>query len=132
MLYECPRENFDTHIWERDNLGECHNDDALWGYIIRVAEEFRIHNPQQWNDPVLHRLFMMGTRDWANPDKRLPQATQGVRFATVMGSRIFRRVLAIEGMVCRSRFEGLRRLIVIFDVDLGSCRCGQGGRRQDG
>jgi hypothetical protein len=69
------------------------------GFHHSSAEEHRLRSPQQWNDPVLHRLFQMGTEDWMNPDKCLPQATQGVRFATVMGLRIFRRVLAIEGMV---------------------------------
>jgi hypothetical protein len=112
-------DNFDESIWHRDTLGEAHHDDALWGFAVRAAEEFRLHSPQQWNDPVLHRLFLMGTRDWTNPDKRQPQATQGIRFATVMGSRLLPRILAIEGMVCRSRFEDLQRLIVIFDVDLG-------------
>ena len=48
--------------WEQDALGECYNDDALWGYAIRSAKVLA-RERTQLNDPVLYRLLHMGVFD---------------------------------------------------------------------
>ena len=56
-------QRFNKDCWADDILGECYFDDHLWGYTIRVAEEFHMHNPADFTDGVLFNLMWMGTVD---------------------------------------------------------------------
>ena len=43
--------------WRNDPLANCHNMDALWGFMIRVGEQCRMSVPAELRDPVLWRLL---------------------------------------------------------------------------
>ena len=46
MLHNAPdAEHFDENIWMDDLLSEVHNDDRLWGYMIRISEQLRRRVP---------------------------------------------------------------------------------------
>ena len=53
--------------WAKDNLPELHNDDALWGYMIRGHEWLKNFKPLNM-DPTIHRLLSMGVYDWEAPN----------------------------------------------------------------
>ena len=64
--------------WWNHTLGACHNDDALWGYSIRFAEQMKYLQrtaPGRLGDPVLFRLINMGLYDWKDDDSRMNQGT---------------------------------------------------------
>ena len=94
-------EDVDLRLWRDDALIECHNDDALWGYVVRVYETVRRRTGDQWDDPVFLHLMQMGCLDWVRPDFRSNQLMQGIRFATAMGLRLYERIRAMEQEVCR-------------------------------
>ena len=89
-------EDVDLQQWRDDTLIECHNDDALWGFVVRAYETVRHHTEDQWDDPVFLRLMQMGCLDWVRPDFRSNQSTQGIRFATVVGLKLYERIRAME------------------------------------
>ena len=93
--------NAGLHQWREDTLIECHNDDALWGFVVRAYEGVRVQSADQWDDPVLLHLMQIGSLDWVRPDFHSNQSTQGIRFATVMGLRLYERIRAMEREVCR-------------------------------
>ena len=109
-------QRFDSLRWHRDHLWECHNDDALWGFTLRAAEEVRI-NVQQGvlDDLVLLRLFHMGIGDWAQPDHRSEASTPAMRHTTVLASRILDRVLILENEV-RVPLSGTRLRVVLKEM----------------
>ena len=76
-------------------------DDALWGFVVRVYEGVRLHTENQWDDPVFLRLMQMGCLDWVQPDFHSNQLMQGIHFVTAMGSRLYKRIRAMEQEVCR-------------------------------
>ena len=88
--------NADPHQWRDDALIECHNDDALWGFVVRAYEGVQVRSADQWDDPVLLRLMQMGSLNWVCPDFRSNQLTQGIRFAMAMGSRLYERIRVME------------------------------------
>ena len=61
-------------------------DDTLWGFAVRAYESVWCRTKNQWDDLVFLRLMQMGCLDWVQPDFRSNPSTQGIRFATVMGS----------------------------------------------
>ena len=89
---------FQEARWKRDVLQECYNDDALWGYMIRLADELK-SKTLEVDDPVLKRLLRMGIFDWEGEDKRLHQATQAIRHSTALSGRILAQVLELETKV---------------------------------
>ena len=98
MLARQGQADFDERTWHNDQLMELHHDDALWGFNVRVAEELHLWG-NDINDPTLRCLFHMGAYNWHSPDNRMAAATQGIRFANAMGSRLFHRIRSIEGQV---------------------------------
>ena len=92
--------NADLQQWRDDALIECHNDDTLWGYAVQAYECVWLCTKDQWDDPVLLHLMQMGSLDWVHPDFCSNQLMQGIRFATVMGSRLYERIRAMEREVC--------------------------------
>ena len=52
-------------------LPECHLDDQMWGFAVRMAIEMLDKNVQQI-DCVLHCLFSIGIFDWAGFNVRGP------------------------------------------------------------
>ena len=50
-------QRFDKERWANDILNECHFDDRLWGYTIRVVEELRTCDPAVFTDGVLFNLM---------------------------------------------------------------------------
>ena len=53
---------------------EFHNNDALWGFAIRVVEEIHTLDLNcQLKDPVLSQLFWMETFNWDGPDSHWGQ-----------------------------------------------------------
>ena len=97
-------DRFSETRWHNDVLEECYNDDALWGYVVRVGEELRLRNLGDWTDPVLYRLFRMGVDDWTKLDHRTNVAIQATRFTTAMASCLTCRIMEGEDRVCPSRF----------------------------
>ena len=79
---------FNKERWINDILNECHFDDHLWGYTIRVVEELRTHDPVVFTDGVLYNLMQMGVMDWTGENARGNQSTQAMRLATVLASHL--------------------------------------------
>ena len=50
-------QRFNEERWVNDILNECHFNDHLWGYIIRVVEELCTHDPAVFTDGVLYNLM---------------------------------------------------------------------------
>jgi len=82
--------------WANDELSECHNEDALWGFAIRASGELEKTTKEKADDPVLYCLFCMGLFNW--PGRRMLQEgmSLGVDFTTVVATRLFSRILGIE------------------------------------
>ena len=100
VLYEVPtREEFDEQVWRNDALDECHQEDMLWGYVVRAFEEFRHRDVNVWTDPVYNQLILMGCVDWLGPNRPGDQAVKAIRFSTALGSRIFHRIVRLEDQV---------------------------------
>ena len=93
-------EDADLQQWRDDALIECHNDDALWGFVVRAYETVRCCTEDQWDDPVFLRLMQMGCLDWVQPDFRSNPSTHGICFTMAMGSRSYERIRLIEREVC--------------------------------
>ena len=79
---------FSEERWINDILNECHFDDHLWGYTIRVVEELRTRDPVVFTDGVLYNLMRMGVMDWTGENARGNQSTQAMRLATALASRL--------------------------------------------
>ena len=61
MLHNTPDiERFDEDQWSNDTLSEAHNDNILWGYMIRISEQLRHHVPGEYGDDILFKLLCMG------------------------------------------------------------------------
>ena len=82
-------QRFDEDRWANDILNECHFDDRLWGYTIRVVEELCTRDPAV-SDGVLFNLMRMGVNDWVRENSRGHQSTQAMRLATALASRMIR------------------------------------------
>ena len=93
-------EDTDLQQWRDDALIECHNNNALWGFVVRAYETIRCRAENQWDDPVFLRLMQMGCLDWVRPDFHSSPSTQGIRFVTAMGSRLYERIRSMEREVC--------------------------------
>ena len=83
-------QRFSEERWINDILNECHFDDRLWGYTIRVVEELRTRDPVVFTDGVLYNLMRMGVMDWTGENAQGNQSTQAMRLATVLASRLIR------------------------------------------
>jgi len=79
--------------WENDMANDLHHDDALWLWAVKAAHVFVEWRTQGIMDPVLHGLFSMGLFDWTGEDNRLNQTTPAMRHATVMGIKLFQRIV---------------------------------------
>ena len=100
MLHNAPDvEHFDENIWMDDLLSEVHNDDRLWGYMIRISEQLRCRVPGEYGDEVLYRLLCMGVFDWQNEDYRTNASTQAMRHSTAMVHRVIERIKRVETTV---------------------------------
>ena len=94
-------EHFDKNIWMDDTLSEAHNDDILWGYMIRISEQLCRRVPGEYGDEVLFKLLCMGVFDWQNEDYRTNALTQVMRHSTAMVHRVIERIKRVETMVSR-------------------------------
>ena len=56
-------------------LPECHLDDQMWGFAIKIATKMFNKNVQQ-NDHVLHHLFTLGARGGV-PGRYTANTSQG-------------------------------------------------------
>ena len=83
-------QHFSEERWINDILNECHFDDRLWGYTIRVVEELRIQDPVVFKDGVLYNLMRMGVMDWTGENARGNQSTQAMCLATALASCLIR------------------------------------------
>jgi len=72
---------------------DLHHDDALWLWAVKAAHVFVEWRTQGIMDPVLHGLFSMDLFDWTGEDNRLNQTTPAMCHATVMGIKLFRRIV---------------------------------------
>ena len=86
-------------LWANDDLSECHNEDALWGYTIRTSRELEKTSREAVDDPVLYCLFRMGLFDWSGENRLQEVVSQGVHFATVVATRLFAHILGMEEKV---------------------------------
>ena len=69
------------------------NDNALWLYTAKASHEFVEWRGTGVMDPVLHHLFAMGLFNWSVPNDRLNQTTPAMCHATVMGTRLFSKMM---------------------------------------
>ena len=83
-------QRFNEERWANDILNECHFDDRLWGYTIRVVEELCTRNPAVFTDGVLFNLMRMGVNDWVGENSQGNQSTQAMQLATALASRMIR------------------------------------------
>jgi hypothetical protein len=97
-LYRCPEgaRPWNATEWNEDCFDELHYDDALWAYTIRAFEAWKNRDVDQWDDPVVDRLMLMGCPDWIDPNARMPASIQAMRFATVFGERLMQRIIKNE------------------------------------
>src|SRR6267378_2343725 len=86
-------------LWANDDLSECHNEDALWGYTIHASGELEKTSREAVDDLVLYCLFCMGLFDWSGENRLQEVVSQGVQFATVVATRLFARILGMEEKV---------------------------------
>ena len=85
--------------WTLDSLPECHNDDALWGFAIRSSVELEKTPIYCMDDPVLYRLFRIGLFDWPGKGRLQGGVLRGIRYTSVVASRLFGRILRWEQKV---------------------------------
>ena len=85
--------------WANDDLSECPNEEALWGFAIRTSGELERSSREKVDDSVLYCLFHMGLFDWPGRNKLQEGISLGVRFAAVMATRLFAHILKIEEKV---------------------------------
>ena len=71
-------QRFSEEHWINDILNECHFDDRLWGYTIRVVKELRTRDPVVFTNGVLYNLMRMGVMDWTRENARGNQSTQAL------------------------------------------------------
>ena len=83
-------QRFSEEHWINDILNECHFDDHLWGYTIRVVEELCTHDLVVFTDGVLYNLMRMGVMDWTGENARGNQSTEATRLATALASCLIR------------------------------------------
>ena len=83
-------QHFSEECWINDILNECHFDNRLWGYTIRVVEELHTRDPVVFTNGVLYNLMQMGVMDWTGENAQGNQSTQAMRLATVLVSRLIR------------------------------------------
>ena len=126
-MYDCPRGGgangaFNPVDWNEDPFDEVHFDDALWAYSIRAFEEWRNRDVNQWMDPIVDRLMLMGCPDWVDPDNRTASSIQLMRFATVWGSRLQQRIIRGEVEVIPALYslDLFKVLIFLHRLTLGS------------
>ena len=81
-------QRFNEEHWAKDILNECHYDDRLWGYTIRIVEELRVQDPAVFTDGVLYNLMCMGVMDWTGTNIQMNQSTQAMHLATALASWI--------------------------------------------
>jgi len=93
--------------WENDMANDLHHDDALWLWAVKAAHVFLEWRTKGIMDPVLHGLFSMGLFDWTGEDNRLNQTTPAMRHATVMGVKLFQRIVENDVKVCLFAFCNL-------------------------
>ena len=55
--------------WANDDLSECPNEDALWGFAIHASGELERSSREKVDDSVLYCLFHMGLFDWPGRNK---------------------------------------------------------------
>ena len=111
MLHNAPDvEHIDENIWMDDLLSEVHNDDRLWGYMIRISEQLRCRVPGEYGDEVLYRLLCMGVFDWQNEDYRTNASTQAMRHSTAMVHWVIERIKRVETTVSRLLISACRNL----------------------
>ena len=99
-LYNCPRGGGATVPFNAVDWNEDPFDNALWAYSIRAFEEWRNCDVDQWMDPIVDRLMLMGCPDWVNPDNRMASSIQSMRFATVWGSPVEDHLRGGQGDPC--------------------------------
>ena len=100
MLHNAPDiEHFDEDVWISDTLSEVHNNNILWGYMIRISEQLRRRVPGEYGDDVLFKLLCMGVFDWQDEDHRTNASTQVMRHSTAMVHRVIERIKRVETTV---------------------------------
>ena len=72
-------------------LLECHLDDQMWGFTIRMVEETFDKNVKQ-SDRVLHCLCNIGLYDWNSFDVQGLEGIWSMRYSAVMGHRLFKMI----------------------------------------
>ena len=111
MLHNAPDiKHFDENIWMDDTLSEVHNDDRLWGYMIRISEQLRRRVPGEYEDEVLFKLLCMGVFDWQNEDYRTNASTQAMRHSMAMVHQVIERIKRVETTVSRLLISACRDL----------------------
>ena len=108
MLHNAPDiEHFDENIWINNTLSKAHNDDILWGYMIRIGEQLRRRVPGEYGDEVLFKLLCMGVFDWQNEDYWTNASTQAMRHSTAMVRWVIERIKRVEMTVSRLLISAL-------------------------
>jgi hypothetical protein len=82
--------------WRLDQLMECSDRDALWGYAVRLHSVLQRMDRPLLHDPVLFRLLQMGTYDGPSHCR---DHVSAIRLSTVTSSRLLDRILAVQEQV---------------------------------
>ena len=80
-------------------LLECHLDDQMWGYAIRMAMEMSDKTVQQ-SDRILHCLFNIRIFDWASFDVWGPEGIWSMRYSALLGHQLFKMIEEQLTKVC--------------------------------
>ena len=83
-------QRFSEECWVNDILNECHFDNRLWGYTIRIVEELHTCDLVVFTDGVLYNLMRMGVLDWTRENAQGNQSTQAMRLATALAGHLIR------------------------------------------
>ena len=74
---------------DKIDLGDCHNDDVIWGLAVKTSFEL-VNNRVRQKDHVLHCLICIGINDWMGFDVRGLEGIQSMTYAAVIENCLFK------------------------------------------
>ena len=93
------KESLPYSEWSKVRFGDCHNDNALWGFAIATSREQFLRQMDPREDKVLRTLIDMGVFDWEDPDVEGHKSHRLMRHSSVMASCLLKRIETLETKV---------------------------------
>ena len=83
-----------AEFWGGDSLEECHNRNALFGFVIRSHLDWVVRHGRLSGDNVLNRIVSIGLYDWSGLDHQGggKQPPIQICYAAVMGMQLWKRI----------------------------------------